>query len=437
MSAVFDPLSSDKSRLDRLALVVSWFCVLLPLLGLLAPKAVVPLVSVAAICAASILGSRAFPWKVVDPATSLALILAIVWCLAASFWSYQPVDSAILALRIGVLLFLLHYLCVVSGHFDRGQRRTVALGLTFGMGLTAVLVIVEFSAGFPIFTVLKGPAGNDYQAFSQLNRGVSTLAILTWPLAAYLWLNGLRLLTLAVLPAMLALSLASQSSATVLGLGAGMAVAAVACLGRTAGRLVLAIAVVGALVGSPGIAKLMKQSELEQAEFLPNSARYRVHIWDFVADRILERPVAGWGFDSAAYIPTGGTEPFADGRKVIPSHPHNGPLQILVELGAVGGLLAIGLLFLVARGIEALPTAGRICSTAMFVTVLAIACTAYGMWQSHWLTVIGSAAAIMIAAAPRPVRKPLGSIDLEEDRNLPSGAHPQRRAPHPRAENNR
>lgn len=416
MSALFDPLTSDQSRLDRLAVVLSWFCVLLPLLGLLAPKAVVPLAFVAAICAASIMGSRALPWAVINRSISLILGLLIAWCLAASLWSYQPLEAVILALRIGVLLFVLAYLCAVTGQLDQRQRRTAALGLAFGFGLTVLLVIAEFAFGFPVFTALKGPADTDYHALSRLNRGVSTLAILIWPLAAYAWQSEQRLFALAAPPALFALTLTSESSATILGLAAGLLVAALASLGRTASRLVLAAALAGALIAGPGVVELMKQPDQGQADYLPNTARYRVHIWDFVTDRIVERPITGWGFDSSSSIPTTAAESFRNDRKAIPSHPHNGPLQILLELGVVGGILAMGLLFLIARRIDALPTAARVCATAMFVTILAIACTAYGMWQSHWLTVIGGAAAIMIATSPVASTRPLKPVPRGERR---------------------
>lgn len=413
MTALFDPLTSDKSRLDRLAVVLAWFCVLLPLLGLLAPRAVVPLVFVAAICGASIMGTMAVPWKIMDRSISLVLGLLIAWCLIASLWSYQPLDAATRALRIGVLLAVLAYLCALCGHFDATQRRMVGLGLGAGIALTVVVVIVEFTLGFPIFTALKGPVSHVYYASSQLNRGISTLAILVWPLAAYAWLSGQRLAALAAPPAVFALILASESTATMLGLAAGVIAAVLACLGRTAGRLVLAAAVAGTLIASPGIAKLMKQTSLEQADYLPNTVRYRVHVWDIVADHILERPVAGWGFDFSSSIPMPHEASPRGERRPIPSHPHNGPLQILLELGAIGGLLTLGFLFLVGRKIDRLPSAGRICATAMSVTILIIASTAYGMWQSHWLTVIGGAAAIMIAAIPGISSKPLGSASPE------------------------
>ena len=413
MTALFDPLTSDKSRLDRLAVVLAWFCVLLPLLGLLAPRAVVPLVFVAAICGASIMGTMALPWKVMDRPVSLLLGLLIAWCLVASLWSHQPLDAATRALRVGVLLAVLVYLCALCRHFDAAQRRMVGLGLTAGIALTVLVVIVEFTLGFPIFTALKGPVSQLHYASSQLNRGISTLAILVWPLAAYAWLSGQRLAALAAPPAVFALVLTSESTATMLGLAAGMIVAVLACLGRTAGRLVLAAAVAGTLIASPGIAKLMKQSTLEQADVLPDSVRYRVHVWDIVADHIIKRPVAGWGFDFSSSIPMANEASLRGERKAIPSHPHSGPLQILLELGAIGGLLTLGLLFLVGRKTERLPNAGRVCATAMSVTILIIASTAYGMWQSHWLTVIGGAAAIMIAAIPGTSGKAPGSASPE------------------------
>src|SRR3546814_11526349 len=84
-------------------------------------------------------------------------------------------------------------------------------------------------------------------------------------------------------------------------------------------------------------------------------------------------------------------QPFRPGAKIIPSHPHNGALQILVETGLVGGLLTLALLFLLCRRIDVLAPAPRAGAVAMLVTVLGVAATAYGIWQSHWLAKIGRA----------------------------------------------
>ena len=175
------------------------------------------------------------------------------------------------------------------------------------------------------------------------------------------------------------------------------------------------LAVAGALLAGPGFAKLMKEAELDQASYLSETANYRVHIWDFVSDRILERPLFGWGFDSSPSIPTEGVTPFRADKNVIPSHPHNGPLQILLELGYVGGTLTVAVLFLLGRKLDGLPAPGRVCGQAMFITILAIASSAYGLWQSHWLTMMGAAAMILVLALPGSADRP------DEGKTAPSG----------------
>ncbi|WP_299615448.1 O-antigen ligase [Pelagibius sp.] len=405
MSALLEPLAGTRSRHDRLAVVLSLFGLLLPLLGLLAPKAVVPLVLVTAGLAAVLLGRRALPWQIMDRPITLAFGLLTLWCLIASLWTFAPGEAAALALRVAVLLLVLIYLCALAASLDHRQRRVAALGFALGMALTVVLVVVEFSFGFPVSSALKGDLDRaafnyEYHAFSRLNRGISALAILIWPLAALCWDRGWRARALALPSALFALVMASQSSAALLGLGLGILAAAIAALGRRAGRLVLALAVAGALLAGPGFAKLMKAAELDQASYLSETANYRVHIWDFVADRILERPLFGWGFDSSPSIPTEGVTPFRADKNVIPSHPHNGPLQILLELGYVGGTLTIAVLFLLGRKLDGLPAPVRVCGQAMFITILAIASSAYGLWQSHWLTMMGAAAMILVLALP-------------------------------------
>ncbi|WP_299395087.1 O-antigen ligase [Pelagibius sp.] len=421
-----DP-SRDHQRLNRLSLILAGFCLLLPVLGLLAPKAVVPLSLVTGLAAAAMVWGLARPWQLMNRSITLAVCLFVGWCLIASLWTPLPQEAAMLALRVAVLLLIMVFLCGAAGLMDTAQSRRAGFGLAAGVALAVVLVLIEFVFGFPVYTALKGPPANDYAAYSRLNRGITTLAILAWPLAALCWHLRFRPVAFAVPPAALALALSSQSSAAVLGLFAGLLAAALAGLGRRAGRLILAAAIVLPLAAGPGVAKLMKEAGLHEATYLSPTARYRVHTWDFVADKIVERPLAGWGFDSSASIPAADAEPFGRGRKAIPSHPHNGPLQILLELGAAGAVLTIAVLFFIARRIDGLPPAARVCSQGMFITILCIASTAYGLWQSHWLAVIGGAAVISVIVLPRSARDSLprkAATDPPQPR--PSAAHRDR-----------
>ena len=405
--AVTTPLQ-NRAQLDRLGLVLAVFALLLAPLGLLADKAVVPLALAAALAGGVAAGPQALPWRVLDRSLAAAVGLLTAWCLVASAWRFHPLAAAALALRVGVLLVALLYLAGLAQRLEEAQRRRVRLAFCLGFVVTVLVLAVELAFGGPILTLLRGAAGSDYATASRLNRGVSATAILVWPLAALLWQRGLRWLALAVPPAVLGFILLSQSSASVLALGAGVLAAVLAGLGRPLARplarAVMALAVVATLFGSPFAAGLAQQAGLTAVDWLPATAQYRLHIWTVVSDRIAQRPLFGWGFDASPDLPAQDDQPFRPRDKIIPSHPHNGALQIMVETGLVGSLLTLALLFLLVRRIDALAPAPRACAAAMLVTVLGIAATAYGVWQSHWLAMIGAAAALFIALLPAAER---------------------------------
>ncbi len=411
MTTYSEPIAIGQSQNRRLGMALALFSLLLAPLGLLADKAVVPLVLAAALAGGIAAGRAALPWRSLDRDLALAFGLFIAWCLLTTVWSLDPLAAATLALRVGLMLFALLYLATLAQILDAPQRRRVARGFCLGFGVAVVVIAIELAFGAPIFTLLKGPAESTYAAISQLNRGVSAVAILVWPLAALAWQQRQRWLAVALPPALFAFTLLSESSASMLALGAGLLAAALASLGRGAARLVMAVAVVTALLGSPAIAELLQHAGLEQNRLVSQTGLYRLHVWNFVTDRIAERPVLGWGFDASPNLPTEGVEPFRPGKKVVPSHPHNGPLQIMVEIGAVGSLLVVALLFLIGRRIDSLGPQRRSFAVAMLVTILSIASTAYGIWQSHWLAMIGGCTVVFVAT--------LQARGDEEARSLP------------------
>lgn len=393
-------LALDRTKLGRLGLVLAVFGLLLCPIALLASKAMVILVLTAAIAGGLAAGTAALPWRVIDRKLAAGTALLLAWCFLAALWSPHPAAAAGLALRIALLSAALLYLAGLARLLDGGQRVHVARAVAVGFGITLALLAIDLSFRTPVFDLLYGFVESDYTTYSRLNRGVSAVAILVWPVAVYAWHRGWRPLAVALPLAVLGLTLFSESSSTMLALGFGVVAAMLCGLGRNASRLVMATAIVAALFGSFFAVDVMRGSGLAEAEGLPETGRYRLHVWTIVTERIAERPWVGWGFDASPDLPARDALPFRDGASVIPSHPHNGALQILVELGLVGSLLTAGWLFLIAARIDSLTPLARAGAVAMMVTILLVACAAYGIWQSHWLAVIGSAAAIFAALPP-------------------------------------
>jgi len=130
-------------------------------------------------------------------------------------------------------------------------------------------------------------------------------------------------------------------------------------------------------------------------------------IWQFAAQRLMEAPTIGWGLDAARNLP-GGKDiievPLGGGRvakgEIMPLHPHNGPLQVWLELGAIGAVLLATTLALAVRRLYARARDGAavLAATAWGLTATIIACLSYGLWQSWWLGALWLSAAWLRSA---------------------------------------
>lgn len=121
---------------------------------------------------------------------------------------------------------------------------------------------------------------------------------------------------------------------------------------------------------------------------------HRLHIWKYVSQEMLNKPLLGHGFDTSRAYKLAGEKReiswFEKGKKhslhsdALPLHPHNVSLQIGLELGLIGMLLFAGILYFVPLLIpsQSFFFIGWLVSigVTMFVNI--------GAWQTWWLAVI-------------------------------------------------
>lgn len=132
------------------------------------------------------------------------------------------------------------------------------------------------------------------------------------------------------------------------------------------------------------------------------SLSHRLYIWNFTARKSQEKPILGWGMDSARNIP-GGKEKFPlyscyledekDLTKYIqdeehmPLHPHNFIMQIWLELGGLGAALAafaFGWMgFGAMRAIKTRWSAAIV--SASISSAFVVASLSFGIWQGWWI----------------------------------------------------
>jgi len=141
--------------------------------------------------------------------------------------------------------------------------------------------------------------------------------------------------------------------------------------------------------------------------------QHRINIWEFVSSKVEDRPLIGHGFEMSRHIGAEENNYYLETREQfghsrlrlkLPLHPHNIPLQIWLELGLVGIVFYLGIIFGICRIVwtwrgPPVWAAALGASTASYLTVSSIS---FGAWQSWWLATAWLTAGIFILARKMP-----------------------------------
>lgn len=385
--------------------------VLLPVL-VLAPRGAAPLAAIAGLLGLALaLPAGLTIWReLLMPAALLGAL--IVWSLCSSFWAIDPMRSLEMAMRLAALFAAALGLAAAAELLAAPRRLLcwLAAGLAIAIVLTAVQFFTQgwFTSAFSK-RVFVAPA---------LNQIENALALLLLPLTALLierrrpWLAAL----VAVAMALTLFGLVGTSAKA--GMAAGVAAAALLYLARRLIARLVAIVSVVAILAAPLTFPALNQVPAVHdwaAGYWKFSARHRLEIWWFTGNHIAERPMLGWGLDSSRAIP-GGSDPTPEGPPWLPLHPHNGALQIWLELGLPGALLFAGFIAWLWLSLGRAPwprlfaaaAGGSLCAAQM------IGLAAYGLWEEWWIGTQFLALFLVLvmgrlAAQPMP-ETPRGSI---------------------------
>jgi O-antigen ligase len=322
------------------------------------------------------------------------MVMLIPWAAVTLFWTLDPAAAAVKLATVTAILMGSLVLIAAARQTDHAHSGAIGTALVGGFvaaaGILAVdLIWDQFIAKSmrAIFSPSSAPLAPE-----ALNQGACVLAIMVWPVALILWRSSKWLLaTGAVVGAgwlVTATPSASAGLAIWIATGGGALVffggawAARALGGSIAALTLVAPALPLTLFSPDRIAPYLAATALPEL--------HRLHLWKFVAENILAKPIGGWGFFASRNLPGGAHELFP-GVPLMALHPHNGALQAWQELGLPGAILLAGwLYFLTARTSPA--RADRVTAAALTATLLAvltIGSLSYGLWQSWWLAALG------------------------------------------------
>ncbi|MBT5665261.1 MAG: O-antigen ligase family protein, partial [Rhodospirillaceae bacterium] len=363
--------------------------VLAPVLGLFAPLLIAPLAVVAMVAAILIDVRRKPSFPRIDW-PFLALLFGLLgWSAVTLIWSVDGMDAVRKWATVAAAMVPFAYLILRIQDIEERERRFLGRAICLGAGLGAGLLVFEIiTDGFIILDVLQQepPKGK----FTQLiNRAAAVLLLFAWLAVAsaqkYRW-------PIIVAGAILGYLMPSESALLAYVVGGVVYIATL--VAPWAIRIMLPAAMVGTILLAPILFTAIDQPVRSVTGQHNPSIVHRLEIWNFAIERIRERPWVGWGFNGSRAVP-GGNQRYQvkDGAGTVigegdrlPLHPHNGALQIWLELGAPGALLAAVLAGLV--GYRAAATSGskhRAMATALTTTVFLVWMLSFGIWQSWWL----------------------------------------------------
>ncbi len=395
-----------------MARMVTTLALLIPPLAVLAPKGLtwVALVLALALTGRDCRARDAIPhW----PGRFALILLAVVaWSALSALWAVNPGETlsklaSLAAYAVGAVALI-----GAGRAMTAAQRRILARALTLGLLVAFGLLAIERSFEAPILSAVKDLSKlKGDELYSIYNRGLGICAVLIWPAMAALWRADKRAVALALPALLIGLAVALGAWSVLIGLCAALMGAALVLTGpRSVPRLLGGLAVI-VVLAHPFVANwaIDRFAPANRAAISDNiSINHRFIIWEFAGAQIMDRLLAGYGFNASRSLPggqkkfdllltpprdtTGKIAPMPRGA-ALPVHPHNAPLQWWLELGLPGAALGAMLLWLLYRGAGAIAERrARALVCAQITAGACISALAWGAWQIWWLAGLALAA---------------------------------------------
>jgi len=389
------------------ALVLSAFAV--PVVGVVAPKGIVVVLLIAGAAGIAAWAKEGRPRLPVDRRLILLLAALAVWAAMTAAWAFVPVDALALVAKLVAIAVAGLGVMFAAGRLEAEHRASAENALAVGM----IAGLAAFAVGFVYARATGDSLWGSYKTdpLTTLKTGAVVLGLVAWPAAAAAWRRGWRLATGIVgLAVYVAGALVSSGTALVAPLVGLAGFAVVRLWGRRGAWFLAAVSVVAALTAPQVLSSRTFQDTMAGlVAAAPSSASHRLKIWDFVAGKIDEKPLLGWGMDGSRWIPKDHRR-LGPETEILPLHPHNAFLQVRVELGVPGAVIFALLLGAFFAGVVG-AVGDRFAGAVMAGTAsayLTVASVSYGIWQNWWVA-FGWVLAVLTATVLRPPSIDAGS----------------------------
>ena len=324
------------------------------------------------------------------------LLLFMAWIFLSLLWSQVGLNdfwaaSSVLLLCAAGFIFM-----AVIGALNDHQSR-IAHTVLIGACTTMVgLFLFEYLTDGVFAKYLKGRT-NYHIDF--IGRGLSILISVIWPVIALILMRkGKKIWAGFLIVIAGATAYQYPNEAMFLGLVIGFFTFIASLWMRRATVVFVFGAFMLLVITGPKIAHTIMNvpTVKEKVVSVLGHRQHRLNIWEFVSSKIEDRPLVGYGFEMSRHFGAEENQYFIETREQfghsrwrlkLPLHPHNIPFQIWLELGLIGIILYLGIIFGICQIIwtwrgPPVWAAALGASTASYLTASSIS---FGAWQSWWL----------------------------------------------------
>lgn len=393
-------MQGAEARGDLLGRWCGWVVVgglgLVPLMGWLGPMGFAALVGLV-----GLLGLPALRISDEDRPIAVALLAGLVWAAMSAAWSpYHPAKPGNnTALKIAFELPLFWSAYCAARRADPRLKQVALSVLAWGAALFGVLLLVEFATDAMVYETLHlkyyGPIRHDISEVKVAHSTFVMALVTPVAIAAAARTRGGLWLGVPMVLGTVAASLRFKAEAPTLALLLAGIVTLVVWRWPKVGPRILGAASVTYWLTAPLVILGVRAAGVYETiqRKVELSWSMRMDYWRHAVDWTADHPIRGWGLDASRVFGPG-----------IVLHPHDSALQVWLELGAVGVILAAAVFWLASDRLRReRPDAVAAAVAGTLSVYLLFGALNFGVWQDWWLGLAGLAAmAAALLEAPAP-----------------------------------
>jgi O-antigen ligase len=314
-------------------------------------------------------------------------------CLLSTLWSISPVQSMEDALRVTAMLMFGGLLVSSFKALEFEDFKPYGWLLPVGLSAAALLCAYDLNNDLVIYKIFHGSDRFDLNT-SVMNRGIICCVFaffITLPFIQNLkWKENSKLLLTTITGLTMVVMLTfSQSQSAQLAFALGLIAFFAFPTHWRLSYILLGISLLAAMLATPIIVEFLYESLIDKPQthiwFQEAYIGNRVEIWNFVMKYTMNNPLYGYGIEATNYVRHFDFKHIYNEKNTV-LHPHNFSIQIWMEFGLVGVIIAAGiintLLYMVYKTEDAL---ARKSLTVLFIVTMLISSMTYGLWQSWWI----------------------------------------------------